>query len=94
MRGTADPFAEGTLDLGIKGAVIEGSRVLAGAFVNTVARENGIDRMTSMRYVRKTRIDPDTMCKPNNVTKQIFSEKKNKIALSTCGRPAFNKNDT
>ncbi len=56
----------------MKAAVHE---VLAGACVNTVARENGIDRMTLKRYVRKTRIDPNTMCKPNYVTKLIFTEK-------------------
>jgi hypothetical protein len=62
----------------MKAAVDE---VLAGAAVNAVARENGIDRMTLKRYVRKMRINPQTVCKPNYVTKQIFTDSEEK-ALS------------
>lgn len=54
----------------MKAAVDE---VILGRAVNTVARERGIDRMTLKRYVRKCRTDPNTACKPNFVTKQIFS---------------------
>jgi len=46
---------------------------MLGRAVNTVARECGIDRMTLKHYVRKCRIDPNTACKPNFATKQIFS---------------------
>ena len=51
-------------------------QVLAGQAVNTVARVNGIDRMTLKRYVRKTRINGESAAvsyKPSYVTKQIFS---------------------
>jgi len=54
----------------MKAAVNE---VLSGRGVNTVARERGIDRMTLKRYVRKCKLNPKTVCKPNFVTKQIFS---------------------
>ena len=47
--------------------------VIGGRAVNTVAREKGIDRMTLKRYVRKVRLNPSTVCKPNYVTKQVFS---------------------
>lgn len=54
-------------------------QVLAGQPVNTVARVNGIDRMTLKRYVRKTRINADTACKPSYVTKQIFNVSEEKV---------------
>jgi len=47
--------------------------VLGGKGVNTVARDKGIDRMTLKRYVRKMRQDKSTVCKPNYVTKQVFT---------------------
>lgn len=52
--------------------------VLAGGAVNTIARANGIDRMTLKRYVRKIKYNPDAECKPNFVTKQIFTESEEK----------------
>ena len=47
--------------------------VIGGKAVNTVARENGIDHMTLKRYIRKVCLNPSTVCKPNYVTKQVFS---------------------
>jgi len=55
--------------------------VLEGQGVNTVARDMGIDRMTLKRYVRKTRANPDTVCRPNYVTQQVFNDEQEK-ALS------------
>lgn len=48
-------------------------QVLGGKAVNSVARDMGIDRMTLKRYVRKVKQNSDTACKPNYVTKQVFT---------------------
>ena len=49
------------------------NEVIGGRAVNTVAREKGIDRMTLKRYVRKVRLNPSMICKPNYVTTQVFN---------------------
>ena len=47
--------------------------VIGGRAVNTVARENGIDRMTLKRYVRKVRLNANTACKPHYISTQFFT---------------------
>jgi len=51
-------------------AVVE---VIGGKAVNTVAQKKGLDRMTLKRYVRKVRVNPNIVCKPQYVTKQVFA---------------------
>jgi len=49
------------------------AEVIGDEGVNTVARETSTDRMTLKRYVRKVRVNPGTVCKPNYITTQVFS---------------------
>lgn len=48
-------------------------QVLSGRPVRTVAREASVDRMTLKRYVAKMLFNPSTLCRPQFVTKQVFS---------------------
>ena len=54
------------------------TEVINRSGVNTIAKERGIDRMTLKRYVRKTKQNPQTICKPNYVTKQVFTNEEEK----------------
>src|SRR6218665_1356701 len=55
--------------------------VLAGRTIYSVAKEAGLSAMTLTRYVRKMEVNPDTICRPNFVTKQVFTHEEEK-ALS------------
>lgn len=46
--------------------------VLEGQTMDDVAKQTGISLMTLKRSVRKTKANPNTIYKPNFVTKQIF----------------------
>ena len=48
--------------------------VIGSMAVNTVARENGIDRMTLKRYVRKVRLNANTACKPHYISTQVVQK--------------------
>jgi len=69
-RKTARPTRGLTDEKTMRAAVAE---VIGGKGVNTVARETGIDSMTLKRYVRKVRLNPGTVCKPNYITTQVFN---------------------
>ncbi|XP_065650696.1 uncharacterized protein LOC136078812 [Hydra vulgaris] len=49
--------------------------VLNGGTVYRVSKERGINLMTLKRYVRKCQLNPSTVCKPNFITMQIFTNK-------------------
>ena len=66
-----DRPTRGLTDENIMRSAVE--QVIRGKAVNAVSRETGIDRMTLKRYVRKVKDNPDTVCKPNYVTKQVFT---------------------
>lgn len=74
-----DRPARGQVPEPIMKAAVE--QVLSGRPVRTVARETSVDRMTLKRYVAKMMSNPSTMCRPQFVTKQVFSNEE-ETALS------------
>ena len=52
--------------------------VLEGRTVYSVDKETGINMMTLKSYVKKTRANPNMLCRPYYVIKQIFTNEKEK----------------
>ena len=66
--------------------------VLEGRTVYSVAKETGVNAMTLKRYVKKICVDPNTLCRPNYVTKQIFTNEEEKSFFGVpfaCGKTSL-----